>query len=379
MTRKQAGREWAVLFASFLIGWGMTRSTIDPCLYVYFCAGKILWICVYVDDALIADNDASLRDRFVGELSKRFPIEDKGELSWILNVGISRDRSARTLTMSQSLYVTDLVSKFGSFIDESLARRVDCPMEEGVLLNKDDQPVVDSAEHSDFAVQREAYMSLTGGYQWLANMTMFNLAYVASQLSRFLTNPGPSHFRACIRVLVYLRDNGNRPLVFAPNSTRGLDTFVDSNWGTRFSVSGCLIFYHGCLFHWFSKAQKSVSLSSAEAEYFGGMLTARDLLWLRDLLLDLGIVLGTPPLMQSDSQSAINMSMDPIAFKNTKHILRAAEFLRDLVHREAVSMQHLPSRVMIADILTKAPARVVFIDLLRLIDAYAQDGIACPA
>ena len=83
--------------------------------------------------------------------------------------------------------------------------------------------------------------------------------------------------------------------------------------------------------------------------------------------------------MQSDSQSAINMSMDPIAFKNTKHILRAAEFLRDLVHREAVSMQHLPGRVMIADILTKAPARVVFIDLLRLIDAYAKDGIACPA
>ena len=107
------------------------------------------------------------------------------------------------------------------------------------------------------------------------------------------------------------------------------------------------------------------------------MLTARDLLWLRDLLLDLGIVLGTPPLMQSDSQSAINMSMDPIAFKNTKHILRAAEFLRDLVHREAVSMQHLPGSVMIADILTKA--RVVFIDLLRLIDAYAQDGIAYPA
>ena len=195
---KQAGREWAVLFASFLIGWGMTRSTIDPCLYVYFCAGKILWICVYVDDALIADNDASLRDRFVGELSKRFPIEDKGELSWILNVGISRDRSARTLTMSQSLYVTDLVSKFGSFIDESLARRVDCPMEEGVLLNKDDQPVVDSAEHSDFAVQREAYMSLTGGYQWLANMTMFHTSPASSPASlRTLARRTFAHAFAC--------------------------------------------------------------------------------------------------------------------------------------------------------------------------------------
>ena len=50
-----------------------------------------------------------------------------------------------------------------------------------------------------------------------------------------------------------------------------------------------------------------------------------------------------------------------------------------MVMREAVAMKHLPGRVMIADILTKAPARVVFIDLLRLIDAYAQDGIACPA
>ena len=41
-------------------------------------------------------------------------------------------------------------------------------------------------------------------------------------------------------------------------------------------------------------------------------------------------------------------------------------------------MQHLPGRV-IADILTKAPARAVLIDLLRLINAYARDGIACPA
>ena len=95
--------------------------------------------------------------------SPRAVLALKGELSWILNVGITRDRAARTLTMSQSLYVTDLISKFGSFIDASLTRRVDCPMEEGTLLNSDDQPVVDSAEHADFSVQREAYMSLTGG------------------------------------------------------------------------------------------------------------------------------------------------------------------------------------------------------------------------
>ena len=45
----------------------------------------------------------------------------------------------------------------------------------------------------------------------------------------------------------------------------------------------------------------------------------------------------------------------------------------------STDVPHEFERLMIADILTKAPARVVFIDLLRLIDAYAQDGIACPA
>jgi hypothetical protein len=41
------------------------------------------------------------------------------------------------------------------------------------------------------------------------------------------------------------------------------------------------------LFHWFSKMQKSVSLSSAEAEYFGAMMAARDLIFVRDLLIEL--------------------------------------------------------------------------------------------
>ena len=75
----------------------------------------------------------------------------------------------------------------------------------------------------------------------------------------------------------------------------------------------------------------------------------------------------------------IDMSHDPVAFKKTKHILRAAEFLRDLVAREVITLKHLPGRVMIADILTKAPARVVFTELIHLVRAYHEGGVACPS
>ena len=84
-----------------------------------------------------------------------------------------------------------------------------------------------------------------------------------------------------MRVLVYLRGTQQRDLIFRPNVARGLDTLVDSNWATKFSCSGAMFFMHGCLFHWFSKMQRSVSLSSAEAEYFGAMLAARDLIFIR--------------------------------------------------------------------------------------------------
>ena len=63
----------------------------------------------------------------------------------------------------------------------------------------------------------------------------------------------------------------------------------------------------------------------------------------------------------------------------SKHILRAAEFLRDLVARDVVRMQHLPGKIMVADLLTKAVARVLFASLMDLIRQYAESGVACPS
>ena len=51
---------------------------------------------------------------------------------------------------------------------------------------------------------------------------------------------------------------------------------------------------------------------------------------------------------------------------------------RDLVAREVLVLKHLPGKIMLADLLTKAVARVTYVTLMRLYDAYAEDGIACP-
>jgi hypothetical protein len=201
-------------------------------------------------------------------------------------------------------------------------------------------------------------------------MTRVDIAYSASQLARFMTNPGPSHFKAAIRVLIYVRDTADRALVMQPNPNRNLESYVDSNWATKFSCSGGMFFFYGCLFHWFSKMQRSVTLSSAEAEFFGAMLAAKEVIFIRELLIDLGFSIDGASIINCDSKSAVGMAFDPVAFKKTKHILRAAEFLRDLVNRGVISVEHLPGVVMLADLLTKAASRAIFTGLIKQLDDF---------
>lgn len=299
-----------------------------------------------------------MRSRFVAALSAKFPTEDRGELEWMLGVSVRRNRAARTITLSQSLYIEDLAKRFAPQIGEGHTRSFDIPMEVGLILSPEDSPTIDSAEWCEASEMRTNYMSLVGALNWLATMTFPQIAYAISQLSRFVTNPGTKHYHAAVRVLT-LRADSERPL----------EAYVDSSWLPSYSCAGAMIFFYGALFHWFAKTQRSVSLSSAEAEFFGAMLAAKELLFFRDLLEDLNLTQMSPTVIWSDSKSAVDLAFDPVAFKNTKHIIRAAFFLRDHVARRTLTLRHVSGSHMLADLLTKAPARPIFLDLVRRLAA----------
>ena len=369
---RQSGREWGELLASFLIAFGFVRSSIDTCLFTFGSTASLLWVAIYVDDILLLSNDKTLRLRFMAAITKRFPTEDKGELQWLLGLSVTRDRANRTLSLSQELFVSDITQRFASHIAAGHSRRYDTPMQEGLLLDGTDSPTEGSPEYDALAPQRTVYPSIIGAILWLANMTRPDIAFAASQLARFLSNPGMAHYHAALRVLIYLDNTRDRSLVFKPNTNHPLSAYVDSNWATKFSCTGGIFFFFGSPIFWFAKLQRSVSLSSAEAEFFGASLAAKELIFLRELIIDLAkfglFDIKSPSVLYCDSKSAIDISVDPVAFKKTKHILRAAEFLRDLVLRCICVLEHLPGDRMPADMLTKPLSRAKFILALKLLD-----------
>ena len=369
---KQAGRCWNKLLVSFLVTWGFAQSKIDVCLFTYAAGSSILWLLVWVDDIVQVDNDAALRERFTSALAERFPIEDRGALEWVLGIHIKRDRAARVIKLSQELYIADLLNRHSDVIGSGHSRRYTSPMDDKMRLSTELSPKDGSPEQAKMEPLRHTYMSIVGGLLWLSNVTRFELAFAASQLARFVSNPGEIHFNAAVRVLIYLQGTADRALVFSPSKTgsRPFEIYVDSDWATKFSSSGALYFYNGCLVAWFAKVQRSVSFSSAESEMFGAILAAKDGVFYRELFVDLGVSINAPTRIFTDSKSVVDLSLDPVSFKKTKHILRAAEGLRHYVARLVFTLVHLPGRINMADILTKAQAPSVFVELMIAYDAH---------
>ena len=95
------------------------------------------------------------------------------------------------------------------------------------------------------------------------------------------------------------------------------------------TLGGC--FYLGNnLVSWMSKKQNSMSLSTAEAEYIATGSCCTQLLWMKKLLHDYGILQDTMCVF-CDNTSAINLSKNPVQHSKSKHIEIRYQFIRDLV------------------------------------------------
>ena len=105
------------------------------------------------------------------------------------------------------------------------------------------------------------------------------------------------------------------------------------------------------LVSWSSKNQNSVALSTAEAEYIAAGSCCAQILYLKQTLLDYGVVLEKVPLL-CDNESTIKLVNNPVQHSRTKHIDIRHHFLRDHVAKNDISLEGV-STDQLADIFTK--------------------------
>ncbi|CAI7883215.1 unnamed protein product [Closterium sp. NIES-53] len=110
---RQAPREWHDTLRTTLAALGFATSTADPSLFLR--TDTLLppfYILVYVDDLVFATADTAGLAHVKSELQKRHTCTDLGELRSNLGLQITRDRAQRTITLTQSHMVQQVLQRF---------------------------------------------------------------------------------------------------------------------------------------------------------------------------------------------------------------------------------------------------------------------------
>ncbi|KAG2758696.1 hypothetical protein Pcac1_g29199 [Phytophthora cactorum] len=132
----------------------------------------------------------------------------------------------------------------------------------------------------------------------------------------------------------------------------------DADWAgdieSRRSTSGYAFMMNGGCISWRSKKQRTVALSSTEAEYMALSEATQEAVWLKVFLCELGEMANDEAVkIYEDNQGSIALAKNPEFHKRTKHIDIRYHFVREKVEDGQVVLQYVSTTDMLADIMTK--------------------------
>ena len=140
-----------------------------------------------------------------------------------------------------------------------------------------------------------------------------------------------------------------------------LHGYVDTDWASDVnnckSILGFMFMLAGGAISWSSKKQGAIALSSTESEYITGAHAAKEAIWLRQLLSNLGYSTHLPTLLHIDNQSAITITKNPEFHDRTKHIDVHYHYLWQKYESGEIALNYTPTHAQPADVLTKGLGR----------------------
>ncbi|CAI7868802.1 unnamed protein product [Closterium sp. NIES-54] len=398
---RQAPREWHDTFRTTLAALGFAPSTSHPSLFLRTDTTlPPFYFLVYVDDLVFATADTGALAHVKSQLQKRHMCRDLGELTSYLGLRITRDRAQRTITLTQSHMVQQVLQRFGFTYsslqstplptghslsappsDESV--EPSGPAQRTITLTQSHmvQQVLQrfgftysslqstplptghslSAPPSDESVEPSgSYPELVGCLMYLMTCTRPDLAYPLSLLARYVA-PGRHrkvHWDAAKRVLRYLCSTSGMGLVLGGRARFVLTGHADASWVDDLATQRSSQGYTFCLgsgsVSWQSTRSSSVLGSSCEVEIYAGAMAAQELRWLTYLLTDLGEPPRSPPVLYVDNKAMLALCREHRLEHRTKHIALRYFLARELQQRGQLRLAYVASEANTADIFTKA-------------------------
>ncbi|KAI0998485.1 hypothetical protein K3495_g9711 [Podosphaera aphanis] len=247
--------------------YGFETTTFDPCVFVH--PTEIVFISIYVDDIFIFGPDNDFRQHLKTSIGNNFDCKDLEDAKYILGLEIIIHSSG--IRLSQQGYSKKILERFGF----TNAHKVGTPLDPNVTLFK-------STEEERLENVKE-YQAIFGSLMYLVIGSRPDLAYTVTLLSQFSSCPNKNHLQAVKRTLRYLAATADWDLSYPSETSKYLEVYADASYAndpdTRRSTSGYVLRLGDAAISWSSEQQRSVALSTTEAEYMALSLAARQITW----------------------------------------------------------------------------------------------------
>ena len=336
---KQSGREWHTCISTSLQQKGFEITTFDPCIFVH--PTENAYVAVYVDDMLIFGPDNLFRKNLKSSIGKDFDCKDLGNAYYILGLEIKLLEAG--IRISQQGYSKKVLSRFGF----ENAHKIGTPLDPSVTL-------CIGCEEDHIANVKE-YQAIVGSLMYLVIGSRPDLAFTVTLLSQFSSCPNESHLKAAKRTLRYLAGTFDWDLFYPFESSKFLEVYADASYAndpyTRKSTSGYIIRFGNAAISWNSKQQRSVALSTTEAEYMAMSLAARQLTWTKFGLEQLRQNYET--FLYTDNNGAQELARNPRIHNRSKHIDIHYHYVREKYNEGDFDLLYVKSANNLADLMTK--------------------------
>jgi hypothetical protein len=179
---------------------------------------------------------------------------------------------------------------------------------------------LDNDKHDKFPFQEAL-----GSLNFAQTGTCPNISYPLSAVGQFAQKLEPTHYTAVRKIFRYLKETTDLGIYYSKTSNPHqpiayCDTDFAADPTNRKSHTVYVIFLNGGPVMWNSQKQTVTATSTTEAEYVAAWAATRQVIWLCDLLTEIGFPLPLPTSLYFDNQSCIRLIRSFEVHNRTKHV-----------------------------------------------------------
>jgi hypothetical protein len=357
----QAARQWWQKFKQAMLSLNFKASIADPCLFTKSTKGQTTksFVLIYVDDGGIFGSKEDIKN-IINALSVDFKIKYLGKLEHFVGCHVIENNKNDTIWIHQPKLIKNLKQNFERLITSNRVfltpaspnTLVIRPEKDDTLISKDEQKI---------------FRSGVGMLLYLVKHSRPDIANATRELSKVADGATQAHFKYLLRVIKYVLDSGEVGLKLKPKKKGEMfylegisDSEYASDKDTRISVFGYILYFCGAPIAWKSKAGKSVTLSSTEAEYFALSEVTKEAIFIKQVIDSIGLALEFPITVKVDNVGAIYLAKNYSTSQRTKHIDIRTHFVREFVEDGIIKVVFVKSEDNDADIFTKNTTEELF-------------------